>query len=252
MSTQATHRAYLSLGSNLGDREAYLREAVARIDALPETRVTATSTILETPPWGKTDQPTFLNMALAIETALSPEDLLAALQCIEDVLGRKRVEHWGPRTVDIDLLLYDDEVRNTHRLHLPHPFLTRRRFVLEPLAQIAPDLVVLGKSVQEWLAAPSDSTAPFSAVKCTSTTSSLSVRLWTVPKTRTVSPSVKVRGSIGQIMIERVLLNLAMPLPTCIFGETAVTWTRQLVSESGSLNFVAALPVASVRSFAVQ
>ncbi|OPZ87768.1 MAG: Bifunctional folate synthesis protein [bacterium ADurb.Bin429] len=147
------HRVYLSLGSNLGDRAGYLREAVARLGALPETQVTAQSRVIETPPWGVTDQPAFLNMAAALETALAPEALLAAVKAIETDLGRVRTEHWGPRTVDIDILIYEGETRDTPTLRLPHPYLTQRRFVLEPLAEIAPDLVVAGKTVREWLAA---------------------------------------------------------------------------------------------------
>lgn len=151
MNESAGTLAYLSLGSNLGDREGYLREAVARIDRLPETRVVAASSIIETSPWGKTDQPAFLNMAVTVRTLLSPEDLLAALRRIEDNLGRQRTEPWGPRTLDIDILVYEGEERNTPTLTLPHPHLTERRFVLEPLVEVAPELVVRGKTVREWL-----------------------------------------------------------------------------------------------------
>ncbi len=144
-------RAYLSLGSNLGDRAALLREAVRRLNALPGTRVVVASSVLETPPWGKTDQPAFLNQAVAVETTLTPEALLAAARRIEDALGRQRVEKWGPRTLDIDLLVYEGEMRDTPTLSLPHPYLTQRRFVLQPLAEIAPELCVHGKTVREWL-----------------------------------------------------------------------------------------------------
>ena len=150
--TRSLRPAYLSLGSNLGDRAALLHAAVARISALPGTRVVAVSSIHETPPWGKTDQPAFLNMAVTIATTLSPEALLDALQQIETAFGRQRTEHWGPRTIDIDLLLYEGEARDTPRLRLPHPYLTQRRFVLAPLAEIAPDLIVHGKAVRAWLA----------------------------------------------------------------------------------------------------
>jgi 2-amino-4-hydroxy-6-hydroxymethyldihydropteridine diphosphokinase len=119
---------------------------------LPATHVIARSSVIETPPWGKTDQPAFLNMAVALETSLSPEDLLRQIQAIERALGRQRIEHWGPRTLDLDILCYEGESRDTPALRLPHPFLTERRFVLEPLAEIAPDLVVRGKTVCEWLA----------------------------------------------------------------------------------------------------
>jgi len=141
---------YLSLGSNLGDRAAYLREAVARIALLPETTVVAQSTHHETAPWGNTEQPSFLNMALSIDTALSPEDLLDAIHTIEHALGRQRQQQWGPRTLDIDLLVDEAYTRDTPELHLPHPLMTARLFVLDPLAEIAPDLVVRGKTVREW------------------------------------------------------------------------------------------------------
>lgn len=144
-------RVYLSLGSNLGDRAAYLREAVRMLSRLPETRLLAASRVLETPPWGKTDQPAFLNMAVALETGLAPEALLEAVHAIEEALGRQRSEHWGPRTLDIDLLYFEGEERHTPTLQLPHPYLTQRRFVLEPLADIAPALCVGGKTVREWL-----------------------------------------------------------------------------------------------------
>lgn len=149
-------RAYLALGSNLGDRAGYLRAALARIDALPGTRVVAESPVVETPPWGITDQPAFLNMAAEIATTLTPEALLDALLAIEADLGRVRHERWGPRTIDLDILVYEGETRTDARLTLPHPGLTERRFVLDPLAAIAPDLTVNGKTVRAWLEALKD------------------------------------------------------------------------------------------------
>jgi len=139
------------LGSNLGDRAAYLRQALEMLARLPGTWVVAASSMIETPPWGKTDQPAFLNMAAAIDTPLMPEELLAATRKIENALDRQRTEHWGPRTLDIDLLVFEGEARDTPALKLPHPYLTERRFVLAPLAEIAPDLVVRGKTVSAWL-----------------------------------------------------------------------------------------------------
>jgi len=120
---------------------------------LPGTRVVAASSMVETPPWGKTDQPAFFNMAAELETSLTPEELLEGTRAIENALGRQRTEHWGPRTLDIDILVFAGEERDTAGLKLPHPYLTERRFVLEPLAEIAPDLVVRGKTVRAWLAA---------------------------------------------------------------------------------------------------
>ncbi|HWI53519.1 MAG TPA: 2-amino-4-hydroxy-6-hydroxymethyldihydropteridine diphosphokinase [Symbiobacteriaceae bacterium] len=131
--------AYLSLGSNLGDRLGYLTAAVQRLRA-PHTEVTRTSSIYETAPWGKTDQPAFLNMAAAVETKLDPYELLRHIFSVEQALGRVRLERWGPRTVDIDLLLYGQERLATADLQVPHPRMTERAFVLVPLLEIAPDL----------------------------------------------------------------------------------------------------------------
>ena len=149
--TPSTHKVYLSLGSNLGNRSEILRAAVQRLELLPGTSLLAASAISETPPWGHIAQPAFLNMAVALATTLEPESLLAALQVIEHEFGRVRAERWGARTLDIDILVYEGEERDTSQLHLPHPWLTRRRFVLAPLADIAPDLYVQGKTVREWL-----------------------------------------------------------------------------------------------------
>ena len=131
-------RAFLGLGSNLGDRGGYLREAIRRLDAA-DLRVTAQSHVYEAVPWGRAGQPTFLNQVVAVETALSPRGLLERCRAAEDALGRVRAERWGPRTIDIDLLLYDDTVVREPDLTVPHPELTRRAFVLVPLAELAPD-----------------------------------------------------------------------------------------------------------------
>lgn len=131
--------AYVGVGSNLGDREATIRAA---IDALPG--VIAVSQLRETDPVGVTDQPAFLNGAVALETELSPRELLDRLLAVERELGRERRERWGPRTIDLDLLLYGDEAIDEAGLTVPHPRLHERRFVLEPLADIAPALVIQG------------------------------------------------------------------------------------------------------------
>ena len=133
-------RAYVGLGSNLGDREATIRAALA---ALPG--VVAVSTLRETDPVGVTDQPAFLNGAAALETELSPQELLEALLAVERELGRERRERWGPRTIDLDLLLYGGESVDEPGLTVPHPSLHERRFVLEPLAELDPELVVPGR-----------------------------------------------------------------------------------------------------------
>ena len=131
---------YLSLGSNMGDRQGYLQKAVKALNDLPETEVKAVSSYYETAAWGLTDQADFLNLALALDTQLPAETLLSSCQQIEKNLDRVRHEHWGPRTVDIDILLYGQETWGTEHLKVPHPFITQRAFVLVPLLEIAEDL----------------------------------------------------------------------------------------------------------------
>lgn len=126
---------YLSLGTNQGDRLALLRTAVARLAALGPV---VTSSCYETAPVGLTDQPDFWNIAVRLETALAPHDLLEATQRIEAELGRTRTVRWGPRTMDIDILLYDHVVLDTPALTIPHPRLHERAFVLVPLLELWP------------------------------------------------------------------------------------------------------------------
>ena len=142
--------AYLSLGSNLGNREETLRKAVRQLAAADGVKTLAVSSLYETEPWGKKDQPSFLNIAVSQQTTLSPEELLALAQAVETELGRMRHERWGPRTVDVDILNIEGVERKTPTLTLPHPFMTERAFVLVPLAEIAPDLVVMGRTVEAW------------------------------------------------------------------------------------------------------
>jgi 2-amino-4-hydroxy-6-hydroxymethyldihydropteridine diphosphokinase len=137
-------RAFIGLGSNLGDREAWIRQAVAALGSLPGTEVRGVSRLRETEPVGMTDQPRFLNGAVEVETSLGARELLEALLEIERSLGRDRsgVPQGGPRTVDLDLLLYGEAVIREHGLEVPHPRLPERRFVLEPLADLDPGLEV--------------------------------------------------------------------------------------------------------------
>ena len=131
--------AYLLLGSNLGDRAALLRQARARLAATAGL-IEAESGLYETAAWGREDQPAFLNQALAVRTALSPADLLAACLATEQQAGRQRLEHWGSRTLDVDVLFFGEEIIDMPGLQVPHPRLAERRFALVPLAEIARSL----------------------------------------------------------------------------------------------------------------
>lgn len=149
--------AAVAIGSNVGDRRAHVDAAVAGMAAIAGVRVVAVSPVIETDPVGPVEQGFFLNAACLLETAVPPRALLEGLLRIERERGRDRVQEtrWGPRTLDLDLLLYGDRVINEPGLAVPHPRLHERRFVLEPLAMIAPVLVVptLGRTVESLLAA---------------------------------------------------------------------------------------------------
>lgn len=148
---------YLSLGSNLGERAESLASARTRIGILVGKLETASS-IYETAPWGKSDQPPFLNQVIAVTTKLAPKVLLDTTLAIERSLGRVRGAPLGPRTIDIDILLYGDQVVNEADLVIPHPAMAERRFVLTPLTEIAVGLKhpVLGKTISELLASCQD------------------------------------------------------------------------------------------------
>jgi 2-amino-4-hydroxy-6-hydroxymethyldihydropteridine diphosphokinase len=138
-------RAYVGLGSNLGDRRAAIEQAVELLDAHPDVSLAAVSALRETEPWGPVEQGPFLNAAAAVDTTLAPAAFLDVLLGIEQTLGRVRGERWGPRIVDLDLLLYGDLVLEEPSLVVPHPRLHERRFVLEPLAELAPEANVPGR-----------------------------------------------------------------------------------------------------------
>ena len=146
--------AYVGLGSNLGDREATIRAAAELIGAR------RLSTIIETEPWGNEEQPRFLNAVAEIETELEPRALLDLLLEVEARLGRERDgTHWGPRPIDLDLLLYGDRILDEPGLTVPHPFLHERLFVLEPLAELAPDVAIPRRGVVSALLAGLQSTS---------------------------------------------------------------------------------------------
>lgn len=144
-------KAYLSLGSNIGDRKKNLNEAVDILSEMDHINLTAVSSFYETDPWGYEDQDAFLNIAAEVETSLSPQELLKACQSIEKALKRERIIHWGPRTIDVDILTYDDYTSQSAELTVPHPRMTERGFVLVPLAELAPNLTVNNRTVSEWL-----------------------------------------------------------------------------------------------------
>jgi len=131
-------RVYLSLGSNVGDRAAQLRDAITRVRAIG--RVSAESSLYETEPVEFTEQPWFLNCAVALETSKTPQQLMTAILKIEEEMGRKRAQKKGPRAIDIDILLFGDTIVDSEELTIPHPAMHQRRFVLEPLSEIAPQL----------------------------------------------------------------------------------------------------------------
>ena len=139
-------KAWIGLGSNLGDRLWHLRRGLGLVAALFGTKVVAVSSVYDTAPLGTTDQPRFLNAVAALETGLEPRALLRELQRIERVSGRERRERWGPRTLDLDLLVYEGRVESGPEFEVPHPRMLGRAFVLVPLAEIAPDLVVPGQT----------------------------------------------------------------------------------------------------------
>ncbi len=144
--TRGHSTACIALGSNLGDRHEYLTRALACIAALPETSLVAFSTFIETDPVGPVPQPGYLNAAAVIRTTLNPRGLLTSLLTIERSLGRDRAQEqrWGPRTLDLDLLLYDDLMLDQAGLTIPHPRMHERLFVLTPLAEVAPHFTVPG------------------------------------------------------------------------------------------------------------
>lgn len=147
------HTAYIALGSNMGDKEGYIRGALAAFDQAEEIRLVCTSGLITTAPYGGVEQDDYLNGACKIETLLTPEELLERLHELEQEAHRERIVRWGPRTLDLDILLYDNKVMYTDKLIIPHIDMVNREFVLRPMAEIAPYVMhpVLNKSMlQLW------------------------------------------------------------------------------------------------------
>jgi len=131
---------FIGIGSNLGDREKNIKKALEYLRKNPHIKIEKVSSIIETEPWGYTSQPKFLNGVIKIKTILSPLDLLKFLQEVEKNLGRERKIKYGPRTIDLDILLYDDKIINSDQLKIPHPRMWEREFVLRPLLEIEPEI----------------------------------------------------------------------------------------------------------------
>lgn len=143
--------ACIGLGSNLNEPSLQVSEAFRLLAALPETRILQCSRLYQTAPWGVEEQPDFINAVAGLETNLDPLQLLDELQRIETEQGRVRDQKWGARVLDLDIICYDQLHLETDRLKLPHPFFAERAFVLEPLAELYPDVLISGKPVKQWL-----------------------------------------------------------------------------------------------------
>ena len=143
--------ALIGLGSNMGDKAANIRQAIELLNDAGDIRLVRTSRFYRTPPWGVLDQDWFVNACIAVATELAPHDLLARCLGVENEMRRVRHERWGPRVIDVDVLTYRDISLDTLELTVPHPRIAERAFVLLPLKDIAPDLVVSGHSLDHWL-----------------------------------------------------------------------------------------------------
>ena len=149
--TSTSFDAIIALGSNIGDKIGHLGSATALLEAHSDIDIIARSKLYRTDAWGEKDQDWFVNACLAVKTTLSPLALLHHCQGIENELGRVREKRWGPRVIDLDVLVYKDVMQDDAELTLPHPLITERAFVLAPLHDLAPDLVLKGQTVAVWL-----------------------------------------------------------------------------------------------------
>ena len=152
MSGRSETVAYVGLGGNIGDPAATMATALRAIDASPDARVSAVSSLYRTPPWGKTDQPDFLNAVAEIRTTLAARALLDLCLATERSLKRVRAERWGPRIIDMDILVFGDKTIDEDGLQVPHPRMLERAFVLAPLAEVAPGLMLSGMAAADRLA----------------------------------------------------------------------------------------------------
>jgi len=150
--TRPAADAIVALGSNIGDKIENVERAVACLIEAGDVELKSRSRIYKTPPWGITDQDWFVNACVGVRTSLEPHALLARCLAVEEKMGRRRAEKWGPRIIDLDVLVYGDVELSDDALTLPHPHITKRGFVLAPMADIAPDLVLDGRTIAEWLA----------------------------------------------------------------------------------------------------
>lgn len=138
---------YLGIGSNQGDSEKLIRQSLLALDRIPGIKVDQTASLYRTAPWGNTQQKWFLNTVTRIKTTLQPKELLTHLQALENQMGRVRQITWGPRTIDLDILLYNEELLDYPDLIVPHPHMLERAFVMVPLAELAPELTIQGETV---------------------------------------------------------------------------------------------------------
>ncbi len=153
--------AIIALGSNIGDKAGHIAGAIDALTADGKVRVVKRSANYRTAPWGVTDQDWFVNATVSVATDLPVYDLLARCQSVEQKLGRERTIKWGPRVIDLDILVYRDQTLNDPTLILPHPHMTARAFVLRPLLDVAPDLIIKGHTVADWLTrVPHDDVVP--------------------------------------------------------------------------------------------
>ena len=145
-----SQKAWLGLGGNIGDVQQAMADALQSLDAMDEIAVEQVSSVYKTPPWGLEDQPWFLNCCARISCSLMPEQLLEACQQVERQGKRERIVRWGPRTIDVDILIFEGIEQIEQRLTIPHPRMQERAFVLTPLAEIAPDLLLKDRSIRDW------------------------------------------------------------------------------------------------------